>query len=76
MTLAQFHHDVEEVHTVQLKLFAERRVVIKLAKVIIGCDRLKNVDDFLANVSWRHLRLKSVLKMVRNQRRLIRGTTE
>ena len=63
VALAQFHHDVEEVHAVQFELVAERHVLLQLAEVLVGRDVGEDVETscygfalvIVRQPSWRQL---------------------
>src|SRR5687768_3470256 len=52
--LAELHHDVEEVHAVQLKLLAKGPFIDEAGEVFIGGNVRQNIEDFLADFRTSH----------------------
>jgi len=50
----QFHHNIEEVHTVQFHLLTERNSVIQVGEIFIWGDTLEDVDNHLSNLFGCH----------------------
>src|SRR5205085_608026 len=64
MPLAELHHDVEEVHAVQLKLLAEGLLGDEARQVLIGGNIGQNIEDFLANIGSGHWRSRENFLMI------------
>jgi hypothetical protein len=54
MTLAKFHHDIEEIHRIELKLVAEANLRLDGRKIFVGRDIGNDVDDQLLAIIFRH----------------------
>ena len=51
VSLAEFHHDIQEVHAVELHLLTERLLIIQIGQIFIGSNLAQNVNDFVTDLT-------------------------
>jgi len=56
MLLAELHHDVEEVHRIEVELFAEFYLWLDVGCVLIGRDFCDDIDDDLFYLIFCHFK--------------------
>jgi hypothetical protein len=54
MALAELHHNVEEVHAVELELLSKAKRVVELRQVLVRNDVAQNVQNFFSDLGSIH----------------------
>src|SRR5205085_12496660 len=54
VALAQFHHDVEEIHRIEFELIPQRHITFQVAEVLIGRDHRDDLQHRVFDLLIRH----------------------
>ena len=57
MLLAKLHHDVEEVHRVEVQLVAQAHLGLHIAEILVGSNLLDDFEHNLLNVVLGHFEI-------------------